>query len=130
MSGGGCHGLPQRSSQNGRARFEDKGGHACGAKVGLCEATWGLDQHTVAHGARGCEKHAASLRCSPRGASYHSSGDFSASLSVVGHGVLIKWAYGLSHDKQAPLTEICFVCSASATVRAKPRVEPPSRRVA
>ena len=117
-------------SQNGRARFEDKGRHACRAAVGVCEATWGLDQHTVAPGARGCEKHADSLTCRAPGASYHSSGDFNASLSVVGHGVLIQWAYGLSHAKHGLLIEICFVCSASAAVRAQPRVELPSRRVA
>ena len=63
----------------------------------------------MAHGARGCEKHAGSLTCTAAGASYHSSGDFNARLSVVGHGVLIQWAYGLSHVKPGPLTEICFV---------------------
>ena len=83
--------------------------HACLAAVGVCEATWGLDEHTVAHGARGCEKHADSLTCRAPGASYRSSGDFNASLSVVGHGMLIQGPDGLSHAKSGPVTEILFV---------------------
>ena len=44
-----------------------------------------------------------------RGASYHSSGRSLKAPGVVGHGVLIQWAYGLLHAKHGPLTEIYFV---------------------
>ena len=46
-------------------------------------------------------------------------------MGAVGHGMLIQGPEGLMHVKPDPVTEICFVCSASAAVRAQPRSEPP-----
>ena len=46
-------------------------------------------------------------------------------MGAVGHGMLIQGPEGLMHVKPDPVTEICFVCSASAAMRAQPRSEPP-----
>ena len=63
-------------------------------------------------------------------ASYQTSGRSHTAAGVVGHGMLIRGPEGLMHAKLGPVTEICFVCSASAAMRAQPRSEPRSRWVA
>ena len=80
----------------------------------------------MAHGTRGCENHADSLTCSPGAASYQTSDCSHTAASVVGHGMLIQGLEGLMYAKPGPVTEICFVCSASAAMRAQPRSEPPA----
>ena len=80
------------------------------AVTGACRALRPFDQDTVAHGARGCGNHADSLTCSPRGASYQTSGRSHTAAGVVGHGMLIQWPEGLVHVKPGPVTEIYLVC--------------------
>ena len=82
-----------------------------------CRVLRPVDQDAEAHGARGCGNHADTLTCSPRAASYQTSGRSHTAAGVVGHGMLIQGPEGLWHAKHGPVTKICLVCSASAAVR-------------
>ena len=51
----------------------------------------------------------ASHMCSPRRASYQTSGRYHTVPRVVGHGTLIQGQGGLSHAEHGPVTEIYYV---------------------
>ena len=93
--------------------------------IGASRALRPFDQDTEAHGARSCGNHADNLTCSPRAASYQTSGRSHTATGVVGNGMFIQGPTGLMHAKPGPVTEIYLVCSASAAMRAQPRPKPP-----